>query len=319
LPAFIFYLAGTSAACSAMALLPELSLIPAILWGTLLILAGLHLELRKILIIYLINISLLFTMGGASNFLVYLTFFAIPAIVMTMLLFYRMNYYQIQHRGVIAAVLGVSLFLVFSYFSSGGVGITEMEAELNRSAEESIRVYEETGIFDIYEQMGISQADFEAALKQTTATFARHLPAIFYDQAIIAVFFILFFASYISRKRNIERLKKKSFREEIMPWQLVWIAIAGMGLWIWGRDELNYVYYIGSNILCIIVPIAIYYGLSSIIYKMAEQKRSTRMFMIIGLILLTMVFPLSAIIFLSIIGLFDSLVDFRRLRTGQEE
>ncbi len=319
MPGFIFFLLFTSTMCVGMALLPGITLIPAILWGTLLILAGLYLESHKILIIFFINILVLFVMAGTSNLLVYLAFFGMPALVMTLLAAYNKNYQQIQHRGVTAAVLGVSFFLLFSYLYSGGIGVNELEAELNKSAAESISIYEEMGIFDMYEQMGISQAEFEMSLKSTTTAFARHLPAIFYNQAIIAVFLMLFFASYISRKRNIERLNKKPFREESMPWQLVWMAIAGLGLWIWGRDELNNIYYAGSNILWIIVPIAIYYGLSTIIFKIAEQKQSTRVFVIIGLILLVMVFPLSAIIFVSIIGLFDSLVDFRKIRMKQEE
>ncbi len=319
MPGFIIFLLGTSIACAAMALLPGITIISAIVWGALLILAGLYFNLNKILMIYFINIIVLFLMGGASNFLVYLAFYGMTVIVMTILAIYSYDYYHIQQRGIIAGVLGVSFFLVFSYLSTGGIGINELEAELNSSAAESIRVYEDLGVFDVYEQMGINQVEFEMSLKRTTSAFARHLPAIFYNQAIIAAFLMLFLASYISRKRNIERLKKKSFSEESMPWQMVWIAIAGMGLWIWGRDELNYVYYTGSNILWVTVPIAIYYGLSTIIYKIAEHKRSTRVFMIIGLILLIVVFPLSAIIFVSIIGLFDSLVDFRRLRMGQEE
>ncbi len=319
MPAFIYFLLSTAIVSTTMALLPQLALIPAIVWGTLLIMTGLYLDFNKILIIYFSNILILFVLAGASSFIIYLSFFGISALVMTMLLFNSKDYYQIQHRGVITAVLGVSVFLIFSYLTSGGIGINELETELNKSAAESIRVYEETGIFDIYEQMGISQADFEMTLKRTTSAFARHLPALFYNQAIIAVFLMLFFASYVSRKQNIERLKKKPFREEVMPWHLVWIAIAGMGLWIWGRDELNYIYYTGSNILWVIVPISIYYGLSTIIYKMAEQKRSTRMLMTIGLIFLLLVFPLSAIIFVSIIGLFDSLVDFRKIRMEQEE
>ncbi len=317
MPTFIFFLLSTSIICIALALLPGIALITGIAWGTLLIVAGQYLESSKILLIFLINILLLVIMAGANNLIGYLAFYGIAVIVMTMMLNNGKDYYQIQKMGVISAILGVSLFLLFSHLFSGGIGISELEAELNKSAVENISVYEEMGIFDVYEQMGISQSEMETSLKKNISEFTRHLPAIFYNQAIIAVFLMLLFASNISRKRNSERLKKKSFREESMPWQLVWIAIAGLGLWIWGRDELNNIYYIGSNILWIIVPITIYYGLATLIFEIAEQKQSTRVFLIIGLILMTLIFPLSAIIFVSIIGLFDSLIDFRKLRTGR--
>lgn len=319
MPVLLFFLLSTSLFCVFMALLPGMAMIPAIIWGGLLIMAGLYLELRKSIIIYFINISILLFAAGTNNFLVYFTFFGIAAMIMTLLSIYGKDYYHIQQRGIIAAVLGVSIFLMFSYLSTGGIGIEELESELNQSAAESIGIYEQMGIFDIYERMGVSQEEFENSLRNTTSVFARHLPAIFYNQAIITVFFMLLLASYLSRKQNIERLKKKSYREESMPWQLVWIAIGAMGLWIWGRDDLNYIYYTGSNILWIIVPIAIYYGFSTIVYKISEHKQSTRVYMIIGLILMLIIFPLSAIIFVSIIGLFDSLVDFRKLRMRQED
>jgi len=320
LPAIIFFLLATSLACTAMALLPQLAMIPAIAWGVFLIVAGVYLDTGKILFIYLVNITLLFIITEAGTFLIYLAFFGIAAMVMSLLVSCKRDYYQVQKAGVVTAVLGVSLFLLSSYLYLGGIGISELEASLNQSAEESIRIYEEIGLFEAYEQMGVSSEEFENLLKGTTAAFARHLPAIYYNQAIIAVFLMLLMAAWVSPKSQLERLKKMPFREERMPWQLVWLAIAGLGLWIWGRDELNVIYYIGSNLLWIIVPIAIYFGLATIVHTTERQKRSTRIFTTTGLILMALIYPLFVIIVVSLIGLFDSLVDFRRkLGTGQEE
>jgi hypothetical protein len=302
-----------------MALLPGIALIPATAWGVFLIAAALYLDENKIMAIFFLNLVLLFIMAGAGQLLFYLAFFGIAALTMSLLTSRNWDYYRIQNAGVSVAVLGVSIFLLWSYLYSGGVGVNEFQAQLENSAAESIRVYEQLGIFDNYEQMGVSPEEFESSLKRTIAAFARHLPAIYYIQAIIAVFFMLLLAAHTAQKANNERLKKKAFKEEIMPWQLVWIVIAGLGFWIWGRDELNYIYYLGSNILWTGAPIAVYYGLASIAYQIGRRRRFPRVFIIMGIIFLTIVLPLSAIIFLSIIGLFDSLIDFRKLRAGQEE
>lgn len=318
MPVIIFFLLSTSLACVAMALLPEIALIPAVAWGVFLIVAALYLDKNKILALFFLNLAILLIMAGASQLLYYLAFFGIAALIMALLAIRNWDYYRIQNAGVSIAVLGVSVFLLWSYLFSGGIGINEFQAQLDQSAAESTRVYEQLGIFDNYEQMGISPEEFESSLKRTIAAFARHLPAIYYIQAIIAVFFMLLLAAHTAQKVNNERLKKKTFKEEIMPWQLVWVAIAGLGLWIWGRDELNHIYYLGSNILWAVVPIAVYYGLGTIAYQIQKGKRSPRIFIIVGLIFLTLALPLSAIIFLSIIGLFDALVDFRKLRAGKE-
>ena len=316
MPIIIFFLLSTSLACVAMALMPEIALIPAIAWGGFLIAAALYLDENKILALFFINLVLLFIMAGVHQSLYYLAFFGIAALLMSLSASRNGDYYRVQNTGVRIAVLGVSIFLLWSYLYSGGIGINEFQAQLDHSAADSIRIYEQLGIF---EQMGISPEEFESSLKQSITGFARHLPAIYYIQAIIAVFFMLLLAAHTARKVNNERLKKKAFKEEKMPWQLVWIAIAGLGLWIWGRDELNHIYYLGSNILWTVVPIAVYYGLGTIAYQIGRGGRFPRVFIIAGLIFLTLALPLSAIIFLSTIGLFDSLVDFRKLQGRRNE
>jgi len=87
---------------------------------------------------------------------------------------------------------------------------------------------------------------------------------------------------------------------------------------LWGRDQLSAIYYAGSNILLISVPIALYYGLAAIVYMIRRFQKRTRKILVIVLVVLSLLFTASAIIFLTVIGLFDSLLDYRRLRTKEE-
>ena len=107
---------------------------------------------------------------------------------------------------------------------------------------------------------------------------------------------------------------KRPYDQEVMPWQLVWVVIAGLSLWLIGREEMSLVYYTGSNLLVVLVPIAVYFGLATVIYKLKQRKTSTRNWIITFLVIITVIFPLSAIIFLAVVGLFDSLLDHRKLR-----
>jgi hypothetical protein len=134
----------------------------------------------------------------------------------------------------------------------------------------------------------------------------------------MAVFFMLFLASFRCQKRNLNRLIRKPFDQEIMPWQMAWAVILGLALWLWGRDQLSTIYYIGSNILLLTVPIGLYYGLAAVVYKIRQYKQRTRRIMVIVLAVLSLLFTASAIIFFTVIGLFDSLLDYRRLRTKEE-
>jgi len=224
----------------------------------------------------------------------------------------------LQRRGVTVAVIAISLLLGGLYYSTGDMGMVQLEQEIAAQVEEIVEYYDDVGLMNIYEEQGISAQELKEALVSFMGAAVRHLPAFYYLQAIMAVFFMLFLASFWCQKRNLNRLIRKPFDQEIMPWQMAWVVILGLALWLWGRDQLSTVYYIGSNILLLTVPIALYYGLAAVVYRIRQYKQRTRRIMVIVLAVLSLLFTASAIIFFTVIGLFDSLLDYRRLRTKEE-
>lgn len=297
-----------------MAYIPSLTFIMAIFWGACLIVSSLYLDKQKLVFIYTINLGILYLLTGISSLFFYLSFFGLAALVMCLLVFNNKDYYYLQKWGLITAVLGVSVFLFVIFFSTGDIGIKQLEEQLTAYVGETIKMYEESGMLEMYQQQGILRADLEESMNSFATSIAKHLPAIYYLQAILAVFFMLLFASWVSLKRDIERLKKRPYIEEIMPWQLVWVAIAGLFLWLVGRSEMSLIYYAGSNILLIIVPIAVYFGLGALLSRFKQHNPSRGKWLSIFLVIIAVLFPLSAIMFLSILGLFDALLDFRKLR-----
>lgn len=315
---FIKFALLTSLLVMLMIALPPFTLILAVVWGASLVVGALYLSLYSLLGVAVINFLLIIALISWKSALTYLLFFGLPALLMSMGVQRGNGYYALQRIGIIAALVGVSLWLGGIYYSTGDLGINHLETELGQRVEESMQLYEESGLMEIYQQQGISQEELQEAMESLIASLARHLPAFYYLQAIMAVFFMLFLASFASQKRNLYRLIRRPFDQEIMPWQMVWIVIIGLALWLLGRDQMSTVYYTGSNILLVTVPIALYYGLASVIYKMKRYKQSTRRIATVILVILMLVFPVSAIIFLTVIGLFDSLLDYRRLRTKEE-
>ncbi|HQA07796.1 MAG TPA: DUF2232 domain-containing protein [Syntrophomonadaceae bacterium] len=194
----------------------------------------------------------------------------------------------------------------------------QVEQQMEAQVEETIKYYEDSGLMELYEKQGLSSEEVKKALLSFMRAAVRHLPAFYYLQAIMAVFFMLFLASFWGQKRNLNRLIRKPFDQEIMPWQMAWVVIVGLVLWLWGRDQLSAIYYAGSNILLITVPIALYYGLAAVVYKVRRYQGRIRRVIAIVLVVLSLLFTASAIIFLTVIGLFDSLLDYRRLRAKEE-
>lgn len=315
---FVKIVLWTSSLALLMAVLPFLTIVAAILWGCSLLLAALYLDLRRLIVVIIINLIIVFSLSGLEQMAYLLGFFIIPAVALSIGAQQGREYYQLQRWGVIIAILAITLLLGGLYYSTGDPGMAQLEQEMAVQVEETIKYYEDAGLLSIYEEQGISAEEVKEALVSFMSVAMRHLPAFYYLQAIMAVFFMLFLASFWCQKRNLNRLIREPFDQEIMPWQMAWVVIIGLALWLWGRDQLSTIYYMGSNILLITVPIALYYGLAAVVYKIRQYQKRTRRMMVIVLVFLSLLFTASAIIFFTIIGLFDSLLDYRRLRTKEE-
>lgn len=303
----------TSLLCYLMANMPSLTFPLAIVWGSVLIMGALLLKRWQVIIIFLINSGLLYAVNGHAGLFFYLVFFGMAALIMAMMAASHRDYYEIQKWGVITAVLGVSIFMGVAYLDSGQIGSRELESQINTYLQNSLKVYEDSGIMELYAQQGLSKAEVEQSFADIAGTIAMHLPAIYYLQAIVVIFLMLWGASRVSLKYKLERLKKRPYSQEIMPWQFVWVAIAGLSLWLWGREEMGLIYYIGSNILVVMVPISIYFGIAALAFKIKQQSAGKKKWITTGLVVLSVVFPLSAVIFFGLIGLFDALLDFRKM------
>lgn len=319
MPVFIKYLLLTSLLSFLMASLPTLTILMAILWGGSLIMAGIYLDLKKMLAVTGVSIAVLYAFAGVHIPFYHLAFFGLSAIVMSLLANMRKDYYHVQKWGLGAAIIGVTLFTLMIYFSTGQIGIQEMEKQLNIYWQENKPQLEQSGLIELYEERGISREQLEDSISHMVKSFAWHLPAFYYLQAILAAFFMLLLAATLCHKAGLERLKKRPFKYEIMPWQLAWVVIAGLALWLLGRGQMNSLYYTGSNILVVMLPICVYFGLATVVFKLQEQKPVYKKWATISLIILSILFLPSAVIFFSVIGVFDALLDYRKLRLEKED
>lgn len=336
---FMLFVLATSLTCFLMLAIPALTLVLAIIWSVLVVLAGLGFRPRHVFFLALTNAAVLFLSVLASNpgilsgsggafihdggavLISFGCFFGLAAYSMGLLASLGKDYYTIRTWGVIASITGISLFLAWSYLGQGSIGILEMERELNLRFEEALKAYETTGILDMYAREGISRQDLQNTFKNMSYAISRHIPATYYVQGIMAVFFTLLITAYLSLRRKIDRLIRKPYSLETMPWPGAWVVIAGLAFCLWGYDHKDAYYYIGTNILVVMTPITCYYGLAVLLFKLKEMSPAPRRWLIVLLVACSTVFLPSVIIFLSLAGLFDSLLDFRRfrLRRGESE
>lgn len=320
MPRVVTFALVSLTACLAMAYLPALTFVFAIVWGISLIIGGLYLTKNQIAVILTLNILLLYSLTGSNSMFFYFSFFGLPFMVMSFLVTEEdKGYYYILKRGIMTGLIGVSFFMGCVYLATGGIGIGQVEKQLDSYFEESWQQYEKSGAVELYEQQGIGNEEIKTQIEDYIHSMAQHLPAIFYLESITILLIALYLSSYLSRRRYKTHLLKEPFSREIMPWQAAWVVIAGLVLWLWGRDNNSAIYLAGSNILLLCTIITSYFGLSVLTYKIKQMKPGTRRITALILIVLSTIFAVSAIIFLALLGLFDSLIDYRKLRNQKEE
>ncbi|CFW99946.1 Protein of unknown function DUF2232, membrane [Syntrophomonas zehnderi OL-4] len=318
MPAVVNIAVLSSLACLAMAGLPALVFIGGIFWGISLVLGGYYLNRNKLILVFALNLVLIYMLSGAANLLYALVFYGIPSLLMAILLSMRKSYYEILGKGMLVMILSVGLFLGVTYLQLGEGGFDELQARIKSGMQESIDMSEKSGIFEFYENRGISRDEIETAFANLAETLLNYLPAFFYLQAILGVYLIILLSSLLARRRKLQVLDKHPFSEEIMPWQLAWVVIAGLACWLLGREQMQLLYYIGANILVIVVPVTVYYGLSYLVYQLQHMRPQYRGWLLALLIIVCLFFSVSAIIFIGLMGLFDSLLDYRKLRQKKE-
>lgn len=313
----ILLLLTTSGACLVMSMVPSLAWLAGIAWGIALFLGGHAVDRRLLVSIAGSNVLLLFGLSGNSN-LFFIMSIGLPALVMGLLLGDGRDFYEIQKWGVLAAVLLVFLFWSLAQYSHDSSVRFWDQSQMETYVAESLKTSEDMGLVEVYIQQGLSREELEQDIVLAARWLYMHLPALYMINVLIGIWVILRLGAIIGIRRGLTRLKPKPYAEEIMPWQLSWLIIAALAVWLWGRDEANNIYYVASNVLVVMIPVTAYFGLAVQAYKLGKMKPSTRrwgwaMFMVAALL-----FTPLAIVFISFLGLFDSLVDYRRLNQTKE-
>ena len=316
----IAYLVGiSSVACLLMGRSPYLTFVAAVIWGVSLIIGGYYLNGKYLALVFGLNLIILYGLTGSSGLFYALGFFGMPSFLMGYRLGrYQNGYYQLRKWGLVTAVLSVSLFLALAY-NIGEIQITTLQTEFENYMHQGLFGSGDTNILKVYEEQGVSQEEVKNSIKLVARGLIMHLPALYYLQAMAIVLIILSLSAYYCRRRNLPILIKRPFSEEVMPWQFAWGLILGLSLWLWGRDELTTWYYTGSNLLVIIAMVTVYFGLSSLAYRWQIMNPNTKRWALILFIGASLAFTLPAIIFIGFLGLFDSLLDYRKVRFKKED
>lgn len=264
------------------------------------------------------NILFLLLLGDSALTLDLLIFYAIPILTAAALLKKKKSYYAVLGASILAALVSVLLYMGISYGYLGNEGIDNVKSGINLAADNSLAWAEQSGFMQFYEQRGISRDEIKQAYTDLAHLLLVFTPALLAIQAMLAAFLIVYGSSRLYRKKQLPGLERRPFREEIMPWQLAWVVIAGLACWLLGREQMNWLYYSGANILAVAFPVSIFYGCATIVYWLQRLPAKSKVWIVALVVLLGLFFSVPTIIFIGLTGLFDSLLDYRKVRRKKE-
>ena len=211
----------------------------------------------------------------------------------------------------VVATVGIALGTLFSFWVAG---VPILQGLRNM-------VTAVTSVFDVLagqEQMlallppGMSMAEYIAFLKQTAAAI---LPAIFVIYCMLTVWVTYAISSFLLGRMGYAVVRLPLFSRWQMPLPILWLAMLGLAFGIAGNYlGMETFSNISFNLLYMTIPLFLLCGMSVLYYYL--QRRDIPQVMKTMTLLFLIIFAAFGFILLTMVGMFDTLFDWRRLHSS---
>ncbi|NLB18389.1 MAG: DUF2232 domain-containing protein [Syntrophomonadaceae bacterium] len=288
---------------------PELANVWIILVITALTLAGSR-GSNFMLLLAVVVIVMAVSIAGAGV-IPFLLVSIIPGIAMGYAVACSASLGWVVTGGFIAGIIGFFLTWAWQFGQDGlYLSIHPIEAMFANYFQQMLEFMKTSGFDEYYDAQGLN----EVVLSDIFAVFLRSLeklrPALHILSEWIKIILALLSARVLLSKKGA--MPSPSFIKQKMAWQLDWIIILGLVMWLAGQHwQFDLIKQGGSNLLLLMIPIVLYFGMSLVVYL--YQTFNIRLWIKVVLLLLILAMPFQALLFIAVLGMFDPLIDYRNL------
>lgn len=173
----------------------------------------------------------------------------------------------------------------------------------------TLQLYRSSGILPLFQQQGISEAQLRSLFEEILPVYVLIIPSL----AAISSFVEFGLVAYFTRRWFLQaNIGITPFSLWRLPWYAVWGAIIALASYLLG-DQFTWpvVRGVGLNLMVVYTTLALVIGTSVYLYFL-QSPRVPRMFKWV-LILVNLFYFLFSVISLILFGLFDLVLNFRRL------
>lgn len=219
--------------------------------------------------------------------------------------------------GSLVAV-AAQLVIFFLLSRATGFSLVGFEEGMKAQVAPTIQLYERLGLTSHYANQGISEKMLRDSMLEMIRWMKLLLPGMLITASVVAALFNYLVVVIVLRKLRFPVKPLPPFREWQLPWYCAWGVIVGLGLLL-GGDYYRWAVAgaAGKNILLIYSPFLFVFGLSVATYFYKTWKLPGIAKAII-VVLAIMNIPLAVMVVTSL-GLFDSLLNYRRLASRNSQ
>lgn len=291
----------------------------SILWGFTLLLMAYRVSSRASAIAAGISLAFVFMLTGLRLEWSYNAMMMVPMAFMAWWMPRKSSFQEARGAILLVMALAVVYFLTAAYYYMGTQGLDRLERDVNAMADDSLYSPENAFLMEFYKTQGLSIDEMEKNFKEVMHWVFRLIPALFMLRALGGIILAYILAAWWARRQKMRGPPDLQYSREILPWQAVWVVIAGLAMWLLDWNLRGLVFYIGANILFFSLWVTAYYGLAVFVHWRQQAARPLNPWLVLLLIASVMLVPHFYIMLASLIGLFDALLDYRKLRPHKEE
>jgi hypothetical protein len=214
--------------------------------------------------------------------------------------------------GFAAGVLGFGLVWLYQFFAQGiPLGLHSIETAFADYFNHTfLPTLEISGFSEYYDSQGLTKPMLKELFQNFLQGLAGLRPGLYILESWIRILLGVAFAKFLLRKQGW--IFSPPFSLQRMAWQLDWVIILGLALWLSGQQwSQGLITQTGANVIFLMTPFAFYFGLSLTAYLIRHWKIRPWLLVIIGLA--TIFLPTQALLFITMLGVFDPLIDYRNL------
>lgn len=195
-----------------------------------------------------------------------------------------------------------------------GVKTALQPENLQESISSALAFYEQQGTLAALEKQGMTSAEFAGYLQQAMPVYYMLMPAM---AGIIGI--LEFGAAFLAYRFAMRKVQKTTpFLFWQLPWYAVWVAIIGLAAYLGGDYLQNArLEIIGLNLMVLMAAISLVMGLSCLAFLFKHPKIPK--LLIWAIVFAGIFFPYYVIISLVFLGLFDLVLNIRRIPEKNEE